>query len=111
MALNKAIQAFNGLTLSYWKVDFVNLNYDKHYAQIRVSGFVDRNNRESFDPTTSQIYSVGEEAFASIFEWSVLDAAGNNPVKASYDWLKTQEAFLGATDIIEVSELIGNEEQ
>jgi hypothetical protein len=101
MAIGKEIQAPNGATLSYWKVDTMDMNYPASTCRIMVSGYTDRTNRLSYMPSMTMGFVVRGNEFLAHYGSQALAAEGNNPVKASYEWLKTQPEFLGATDVME----------
>jgi hypothetical protein len=107
MALQKDIQASNGSTVSYWKIGDIHLNPSASSAEVLVQGYLDQANRQAYAPTmTKRLRLTDAQTYASSFDSTVLDAAGNNPFKAAYEWLKTTTDFDGATDVLESNELV-----
>jgi hypothetical protein len=102
MALQKTFQAPNGATVQYWKVNNVALNYQVNTATIQLAGYLDQNNRQqNFMPTMRKNFTLIEGEFENYFTYELLNAAGNNPVKAAYVFIKTQPEFIDATDVLE----------
>jgi hypothetical protein len=105
MALQKNITASNGSTVSYWKIHSIRLNADKSFAEIRLDGYLNQANRQAYQSTMVKEMRLDDaEVYAATFAPDVLDAAGNNPFKAAYEWLKTTTDFNNATDVLETNE-------
>ena len=91
MALSKAIKQLDGVTTSYHRISFVQINTNKHNS-IAVLSYVDHSTRadELTDPSftpyrQSTTYETGYSP--------------NMTIELAYEYLKTLPEFEGATDI------------
>lgn len=106
MALNKAIKAENGVTLSYHRIALVNIQVNQQIT-ILVESYVDEAGRQIEKDYAKGLlesepvfpYTAGE--YISIPYDERMDMFKGNVVQEAYDWLKKQEKFINAEDVLE----------
>lgn len=89
---------------AYFRVVQVEIDYFKNRAQVQVFIYKDdlarRDNKQPMGGLTfSLMDSASVTEFSDIFGSTVLEQTGNNPMKATYTWLKTQPELEGAVDV------------
>lgn len=82
---------------AYWKVVQVNCDYMGQTGHMTVNIYKSKTARNNGkQPLSQKSYDFTGETFDSVYGTANLDT--NNPVKASYNYLKTLPEYASATD-------------
>jgi hypothetical protein len=96
MALDKDIVAPSGATGSYLKITRIEANRRANAMSIWVSVYLNKDARlANAEPLVDQLVQVGEADTATLLE-------ADNTLAAMYTFLKTLDAYSGATDDLDV---------
>lgn len=97
MALLKDITHPSGVTLSYWRIVEVNLNWYRLTGRIAVAGYTSQEARlAGAEPLDVRTFRVEAETFPTYFSVEALEAS--NSLASAYAFVKEEAEFQGATD-------------
>lgn len=106
MALSKTIKTNNGVTLSYHKISLINVQVNQQVT-ILVESYIDESGRQ-YEKDYAKGLLEGEPTFPytnaeyiNIPYNETMDLFNGNITKKAYEWLKTQDKYKGATDILD----------
>ena len=98
MGLEKIMLNDQGVTVSYWHIDSLQIRHKEQHVTISLSGYINKQKRDGgFNPVMSFKYQIWPATYVTDFGPSVLDSGGN-PLHVAYDWIKANTEFSGATD-------------
>lgn len=104
MALEKTIQSDSGVSSDYWKINSVKIDYS-YSSNVRIDilldGYLNSQTRnDNYSPTTRKSYTlVNPIDFTVLCGTDGKNNISNNPLKVSYDYLKTLDEFQGSIDV------------
>jgi len=99
MGLEKTILNDQGINVTYWHIDSLQIRHKEQHVTISLSGYLNKQKRDDgFNPIMSYKYQIWPNTYGTDFSPSVLDAQGN-PLHVAYDWIKANTEFSDATDL------------
>lgn len=106
MAIKKEIRAENGVVLNYHKISLINIQINQHII-ILVESYIDESGRKYekdyakglIDGIPTMPYTLAD--YITIPYNETMDLFNGNITKKAYEWLKTQDKYKGATDILD----------
>lgn len=99
MGLEKTILNDQGINVTYWHIDSLQIRHKEQHVTISLSGYLNKQKRDDgFNPIMSYKYQIWPNTYSTDFSPSVLDAQGN-PLHVAYDWIKANTEFSDATDL------------
>ncbi len=112
MALNKTIVSKNGVTLTYHRISLVNVQVNQQIT-ILVESYIDADGRKKekdyakIDHTETlqgedYVFPYVESEYISFNYDENSEMFKGNIVQKAYHWLKKQEKFKNAKDVLEV---------
>ncbi|HBL06300.1 MAG TPA: hypothetical protein DDZ33_05070 [Clostridium sp.] len=99
MAIQKKV-LYNGAEINYWKISGINVTWTGKIAQIFIIGFLSEEDRNISieNKVIMENYMCKKEKFDEYFGVNSLDA--HNPLKASYNFLKSElDIFVESIDV------------
>lgn len=99
MALQKTISLSSGVSAAYWRVAYINVNYEHRTAEIAVFGYLDSVARsDGKAPADRRMFHFSDQADEA-FPFDAADFSNENLQQRAYTALKANAIFAGATDI------------
>ena len=104
MALEKTIQSDSGVSSNYWKITSVKIDYS-YSNNVKVDIFLDgylnsQTRNDNYSETTRKFYTILNPVnFTVLCGTDGKNNNSNNPLKLSYDYVKTLDEFQGSIDV------------
>lgn len=101
MALQQIIQHTTGAYSQYWRIVKTDLNYATLLGEIEIWGYVSEQARlENKEKLDTRLFTVNSDNFNLYFIPDAINPQDINQVKNAYIFVKTQQEFITATDIL-----------
>jgi len=98
MGLEKTKINDQGISVSYWRIDYVTIGHREKRATMCLLGYIDKTKRDQgLNPILSEVYHIWSDTYDATFGPDALDAIGN-PMHAAYQWIKANTEFSDAVD-------------
>lgn len=79
-----------GVKITYWKVTELYINVLQQIVRIRLSGYISKEARDNGkEPLETKYFNIPPQKFQSYFNINTLEYEGFNPIKMSYEYIKT----------------------
>lgn len=110
MALTKSVTLNNGVELPNAYIKIFRMEYNNHATTpsctiIYVNIYKDKDARDQFKPEViSYQYCVRNELFEQYFDLNVLSQDGKNMISQAYEYLKTMDFYLDASNVVDTKE-------
>jgi hypothetical protein len=99
MALQKTIINNQGINVTYWHINVLQIRHKEKHVTINLAGYIDQAKRDAgYNPVTNYKYQIWPDTYDTVFGPTILDSEGN-PLHVAYDWLKANTEFSDAVDI------------
>ncbi len=103
MGLHKEIELSNGITLGYYRIVSLNVITNQQNV-IEVAGYTSQEKREEEEACRKALAKGDNDASCDVYiETMYLSAPYDQSmtVETAYEWLKEQDTFSGAEDVLE----------
>jgi len=99
MGLEKTKINDQGISVSYWRIDYITIGHKEKRVTMCLLGYIDKTKRDQgLNPILAEVYHVWPDTYDATFGPDALDAIGN-PTHAAYQWIKANTEFSDAADI------------
>ncbi len=99
MGLEKTKITDQGISVSYWHIDYVNIGHKQKRVTICLLGYTDKAKRDQgLNAILAEVYHIWSDTYDTTFGPTVLDTEGN-PTHVAYRWIKANTEFSDALDV------------